>query len=150
MESRVLIHPRTCEAWIKMTLNEQGKERVEILAYPLIKQLNEQGLHVPFDCQTKEMQESGKDYLTFDDLEKNPTYFTYVFKETLYKNTLLKERFYWRSAHDYIDAASEKKRTEDRRARVMIVLKELCNEAESRGTTLVQEIIDKAEKRFMS
>ncbi|CAM0117616.1 hypothetical protein [Rhabdochlamydiaceae symbiont of Dictyostelium giganteum] len=148
MESKLLICPYTFEAWVKMIPNSYGKARVEILAPELIERFTKRGMRVPLHLRTIEMRENDKTHLHLTDLEKNPDYFTQIFQETVYKNELLKERFFWKNTNDYVDAASEKKQVEESWARGIAALKKRCEEAESRGTTLAEEIIDEVEKEY--
>ncbi|MGR3911730.1 MAG: hypothetical protein QRY71_00250 [Candidatus Rhabdochlamydia sp.] len=149
MESKVLICPRTFEAWAKMHTNDQGKSRVEIVAPQLIKRFNERGMRVPLYLQTKEMKESDINFLKLEDLEKNPDFFTEVFQKTVCKTQLLKERFYWKSVDEYIDAATEKRKNEEVHERTMIFLTNLSEKARLKGTTLAQEFFGEDEKETL-
>ncbi|CAM0116882.1 hypothetical protein [Rhabdochlamydiaceae symbiont of Dictyostelium giganteum] len=143
MESKVLICPDTYEAWVKMHTNDQGKKRVEILAPRLIKRFTTRGMAVPTHLRTQEMKNNKIHFLKLDDLEKDSEFFTSIFLKTVCKTQLLKDRFYWKNASDYINAATEEQEEEERIQETIAALKECCAEAEARGTTFSQEFFDR-------
>ncbi|MGR3911886.1 MAG: hypothetical protein QRY71_01065 [Candidatus Rhabdochlamydia sp.] len=120
MTCRVLINPTTFEVWIKMHTDNEGKERVEILAPRLIEQFTRRGMEVPHEYRTQEMRDKNIRYLKLDELEKNPGFFTRVFKETVCKTRLLYSGYYWKDAEDYIDLASEELEQDEREMQIMI------------------------------
>ncbi|MGR3974064.1 MAG: hypothetical protein QRY72_05815 [Candidatus Rhabdochlamydia sp.] len=153
MSCKVLINPTTYEAYVKMHTDASGQERVEILEPHLIALFTRRGMKVPLYYQTQEMQEKNIHYLKLNDLQKNPDFFTYVFKETVCKTRFLSVQYYWKDGDDYIDAASEKKHlqelTQQRNEhfeKKMITLREQCKEAQARGTTLWEEKLAECNK----
>ncbi|CAM0116883.1 hypothetical protein [Rhabdochlamydiaceae symbiont of Dictyostelium giganteum] len=123
MESKVLICPRTYEAWVKMHIDDQGKKRVEILAPRLIQRFTKWGLEIPDHRLTEEMEKNEIYFLKLDDLEKDPDFFTTIFLETVCRTQLLKDRFYWKDASNYINAADESQRIDERIARSIALSK---------------------------
>ncbi|MGR3912466.1 MAG: hypothetical protein QRY71_04065 [Candidatus Rhabdochlamydia sp.] len=117
MECKVLICPDTYEAWVKMHIDDQGKKRVEILAPRLIQRFTKWGLEIPDHRLTEEMEKNEIYFLKLDDLEKDPDFFTTIFLETVCRTQLLKDRFYWKDASNYINAADESQRIDERIAR---------------------------------
>ncbi|MGR3912468.1 MAG: hypothetical protein QRY71_04075 [Candidatus Rhabdochlamydia sp.] len=142
MESQVLVCPRTYEAWVRMHTDDQGKKKVEILAPRLIKRFTTDGMTIPTHLRTQEMKNNQVRFLKLDDLEKDPEFFTSVFLETVCKTQLLKERFYWKDASNYIDAADEAQRKDERIARSIA----LGREAWRRILPIEQSFEAKSEK----
>ncbi|CAM0117589.1 hypothetical protein [Rhabdochlamydiaceae symbiont of Dictyostelium giganteum] len=142
MTCRVLICPDTFEAWIKMHTDDQGKERVEILAPRLINRFTKFGMRVPQYYATQEMRDQGIYNLKLDELEKNPDLFTHVFKETVCKTQLLQCGYYWKDAEDYIDPASEALGQRERKMQIMIADMERRKEAEAKGINPVKFFVD--------
>ncbi|MGR3912469.1 MAG: hypothetical protein QRY71_04080 [Candidatus Rhabdochlamydia sp.] len=142
MESKVLICPRTYEAWVKMHTDDRGKKKIEILEPRLIQRFTKWGLEIPDDHLTEEMEKNEIYFLKLEDLEKNPDLFTSIFLETICKTEFLKERFYWKDASNYIDPASEAQRKDERIARSIA----LGREAWRRILPIEQSFEAKSEK----
>ncbi|MGR3911884.1 MAG: hypothetical protein QRY71_01055 [Candidatus Rhabdochlamydia sp.] len=158
MTCRVLINPTTFEAWIKMHTDNEGKERVEILAPRLIEPFTRRGMEVPHEYRTQEMRDKNIRYLKLDELEKNPDFFTRVFKETVCKTRLLYSGYYWKDAEDYIDPASEALGQRERKIQITIADMERRKEAEARGVNpvkffvddLARSIVEKSEAMYLA
>ncbi|MGR3973814.1 MAG: hypothetical protein QRY72_04525 [Candidatus Rhabdochlamydia sp.] len=133
----------------KIHTDDKGKEKVEILAPGIIEQYTRRGMAVPCYFATQEMKEKNIYYLKLDELEKNPDFFTYVFKRTICKINLLKDGYYWKDAHNYINGVSEKGQKEESMDKTITVMTKLCKKAEARGTTLQEEIWERATKAML-
>ncbi|MGR3973659.1 MAG: hypothetical protein QRY72_03710 [Candidatus Rhabdochlamydia sp.] len=143
MLCKVLIDPTTRAAWVKLHTDTQGKESIEIIEPELIEELTTWGMEIPYYYRTQEMKDKKIFYLKLHELEKDLDLFTTVFKETIYKTRLLRERYYWKDANDYIDAASEKRSIQEAREKREPAYQKLRadllrqhEEALARGSTL--------------
>ncbi|CAM0117590.1 hypothetical protein [Rhabdochlamydiaceae symbiont of Dictyostelium giganteum] len=158
MTCRVLINPTTFEAWIKMHTDDHGKERVEILAPKLIHRFNQWGLKIPPYRGEQVAKYINTEYLTLDDLEKDPDFFTRVFKATVCKTQLLQCGYYWKDAEDYINPASEALEQDEREMQIMTADMERRKEAEARGVNptkffvddLARSIVEKSEAVYLA
>ncbi|MGR3973574.1 MAG: hypothetical protein QRY72_03270 [Candidatus Rhabdochlamydia sp.] len=158
MTCRVLICPVTFEAWIKMHTDDQGKERVEILSPRLIAFFTKHGMDIPYPYRTQEMKDKNILCLKLDELEKNPDFFTRIFKATVYQSRFLHGGYYWKDAEDYIDPAAEELEQDERERQISIAYQERRNEAVAKGIDPVQfyindtrrSIVEKSESIYLA